>query len=391
MKKYSFNGAAFFGKALLFTFVYLQFAGFVLAEDRYDIQGVGVNLTGIQYPWAPYPDAQVLTDLRREGVEFIRLPVAWERYQSKLGAPLNKLETSKLLALLDTAHAAGLKVIIDIHNSARFDPNWMREDVPRENPHFYVLGTSELPPRKFAEFWKMFAQELKDSEAIIGYGLMNEPHTLPTPTTWAKAAQMAIDAIRAVDKETPVYVSGYGWGYDWVKNNGSEPFVKDPSGRVVYELHIYFDNGGGQYKNTYDQAKATPAKGAELASMFTDWLKTKDVKGFIGEFAIPDNDRRWLPVMDNFLRHLQENGVPATYWSATYRGARWFYPPEDVEKDRIRRGKKNYRNRQDRNAFNISLTPFLDEDGVERKKIQWSVLYNYMPGAIRQNQSNTGN
>lgn len=359
----------------------IQFPTIALASEYYAIQGVGVNLSGLEYPWAPYPKPQEFEKLRDKGVGFIRLPVAWERFQPKLHEGLDKLEITKLLSLLDIINRADIKVIIDIHNGGRFDPNWRREDKPREHPHLYVLGSHELPLHKFSEFWKMFAQEIMNHPAIIGYGLMNEPHDLPTPTTWAEAAQMAINAIRTADKATPVYVSGYGWGYDWVKNNGSEPFVNDPSDRVIYELHIYFDKGGGRYTNTYEQAQATPTKGAELASKFSEWLKAKGAKGFIGEFAIPDDDVRWLLVLDNFLKHLQNNGIPSTYWMATYRGAYWFYPPLHIEQ---KRRTKNYRNRRYKDTFNISLVHFLDEDGVEREKVQWTILKKYMPGTLRK-------
>ena len=42
------------------------------------------------------------------------------------------------------------------------------------------------------------------------------------------------------------------------------------------------------------------------------------------EFGIPNNDSRWLTVMDNFLQYLNENNIGGCYWAA----GRWWkdYP-----------------------------------------------------------------
>ena len=43
-------------------------------------------------------------------------------------------------------------------------------------------------------------------------------------------------------------------------------------------------------------------------------------RGFVGEYGVPDDDGRWLDILDSALKYLQENGVNGTYWSA---GPRW--------------------------------------------------------------------
>jgi endoglucanase len=35
---------------------------------------------------------------------------------------------------------------------------------------------------------------------------------------------------------------------------------------------------------------------------------------------VPDDDGRWLDILDAALKYLQENGVNGTYWSAGPRG-----------------------------------------------------------------------
>jgi endoglucanase len=39
------------------------------------------------------------------------------------------------------------------------------------------------------------------------------------------------------------------------------------------------------------------------------------VRGFIGEYGVPDTDTRWLVTMDRFLAYLQENNMSSAYWA----------------------------------------------------------------------------
>ena len=39
------------------------------------------------------------------------------------------------------------------------------------------------------------------------------------------------------------------------------------------------------------------------------------MRGFVGEFGVPDNDPRWLVTMDRFLTYLKTNDIGGTYWA----------------------------------------------------------------------------
>ncbi len=51
----------------------------------------------------------------------------------------------------------------------------------------------------------------------------------------------------------------------------------------------------------YDDSDAHPLIGVERLRPFTEWLKEHHARGFIGEFGVPDDDPRWLEVLDRFL------------------------------------------------------------------------------------------
>ena len=104
--------------------------------------------------------------------------------------------------------------------------------------------------------------------------------------------------------------------HSWKQNN-DKLVLKDPSDNLVYEAHQYFDrDSSGTYRQSYDQGGATPNLGVERLGPFVEWLKEHKVRGFIGEFGVPDNDPRWLVVLDNFLAAMKQNGIGGTYWAA---------------------------------------------------------------------------
>ena len=61
---------------------------------------------------------------------------------------------------------------------------------------------------------------------------------------------------------------------------------------------------------------------------FVRWLKDNNKQGAIGEYGIPDNDLRWLKILDNFLKYLSENNINGSYWAA---GSRWDKYPLSVQ------------------------------------------------------------
>ena len=61
--------------------------------------------------------------------------------------------------------------------------------------------------------------------------------------------------------------------------------------------------------------------GRERVTDFITWCKKNNVRGFLGEFAVPRSDPRWNEVLENFMQALDEAGFGGTYWAAgTYWG-----------------------------------------------------------------------
>lgn len=270
----------------------------------------GINLAGGEYGKVPgklghdyfFPKIEQLKYFKDKGFKSIRLPIKWERLQLSLMGDLNNTYLFQIQRLLKTAEGMGLCVLLDVHNYGRYRKK--------------IIGSEEVPYQSFYDFWNKVATNLKDFPALYAYGLMNEPHD--TGGKWHKAAQYGVDGIRKVDSQKVIYVAGEHWSSAWRwKSYNPRPFVTDPSNKIVYEAHIYFDKRSeGFYK---DPDWIPPAKEVErrLAS-FVKWLDKYQQKGAIGEWGVPTNDPRWFPIADRFIEVTKENNINWFIWAGGF-------------------------------------------------------------------------
>jgi hypothetical protein len=267
-------------------------------------QMTGVNLAGGAFDgWALYQTDPLEWDYyHSKGLDLIRLDFKWERIQPTLYGTVDFTDLDAEVAL---ANARGMKVVLDMHNYARYNNE--------------LIGSSNVPNSAFADVWQKIADHYKNESAIYGYGIMNEPHG--TGGLWPAAAQAATDSIRLVDTSNWVIVSGENWSKasTWRTSNPTLD-ITDAYGKVMYEAHLYFDSGTDGVYNSYDSENPTALVGARNLHPFILWLQEKGARGFIGEYGIPKDDIRWNPILDNFMSHMYRYGLSGTYWAA---GKNW--------------------------------------------------------------------
>jgi endoglucanase len=288
---------------------------------------IGINISGTEYSWCNFPTDVDLTYLKNNGLTLIRLPVAWERVQPKLFGSLDPSYVSGLRTFISKAGTRGMQVAVDLHNYGRYNRRWAQDAA--DNYGYVavgkgdIIGSAAVPVAAFADLWTKLARELKGTSGLGYYDIMNEPYNMGGPEAWPTAAQAAVDAIRSVDMGTSVLVEGTQWAsaYWWPWDNGNLR-IKDPANKLLYEAHLYFDNdGGGKYLKSYAEEGAYPNVGVDRVQPFLTWLRQNNAKGFLGEFGVPNNDPRWLAVLDKFLAALRTAGIPGTYWNYTFRSA----------------------------------------------------------------------
>lgn len=303
-----------FAAGIAITYAALPTA--VLGQRELKAQ-VGVNLAGAEFPPRPgvygkdylYPNRGEMAYYKSKGIRLLRIPFSWERMQPDIGGPLQPEELARLDEVVAGAHAVKAKLILDIHGYDRRDGK--------------LIGADPRLEKAFADVWLQLAMHYRSESAIYGYGLMNEPHD--TDGTWPHTAQVAINAIRTVDRRHFILLAGDHWSNadTWAASNPHLLDVKDPENRLIYEAHTYWDrDGSGIYKHSYDEDRVYPDIGVDRVRPFIAWLKANHARGLIGEFGVPNDDPRWNQVLDHFLRFLHRNGVSGTYWAG---GPRWHH------------------------------------------------------------------
>lgn len=291
-------------------------ASLVFATDpTYDYSGpdgytrmFGVNLAGGEGGTVPgtygthyiYPNANEFTYYAGKNQNLIRLPFRWKRVQRTLYGALDSAEMTRLDGVIALASARGMKVLLDMHDYARYDGN--------------LIGSAAVPNSAFTDVWQKIAARYSANTAIYAYGIMNEPHS--TGGLWPAAAQAGVDGVRLADTTHWVTVCGENWSNaaTWPTSNPNLNVI-DSANKLIYEAHCYFANTNNDIYGTYDAEGAYPDKGVVKVSPFIYWLKQRNARGLIGEFGVPGNDARWNVVLDRFMSYLYANGVSGTYWA----------------------------------------------------------------------------
>jgi len=187
--------------------------------------------------------------LAGRGLRLVRIPFRWERIQPRLGEALDPGELERLRAVVARAHAAGLQVVLDVHNYASV-----------LTPSGRLALGAGLSDWQLADLWRRLAAAFRGTPGLAGYGLMNEPALLPGGApAWEEASRAAVRAIREEDPATLVLVPGYAWSSAaaWGTHH-PRAWVEDP--HIRYEAHHYWD---GDASGTYREPYAAEVRTAE--------------------------------------------------------------------------------------------------------------------------------
>ena len=256
-----------------------------------------------------YPDRKDLYYFKSQGARLFRFPFRWERVQHELNGELDLAQDVDSMKLtIAEAERLGMWVMPDMHNYCRYTT---------ADGTQHLFGESDvLTKEAFADVWRKLATEFKDFTNIWGYDIMNEPYGMDY-ADWKEYAQAAIDAIREVDTETPIVIEGcqYASASNWPTLSDDLKDLTDPSDKLVFSAHCYFDNqSSGLYDGTYDEEVTNAQVHINRLSKWVDWLKENNKQGILGEFGVPRDDARWLMMLDEVCAYLKENGVSGTYW-----------------------------------------------------------------------------
>lgn len=262
------------------------------------------NLPGVFGTHYTYPIQSEVDYYQSKGMNIIRLPFRWERLQRTLNQPFDSTEFARFDEFVTQTTAKNMYVLLDPHNYARYHGN--------------LIGSSQVPNSAFVDFWTRLANQYKDNPRVI-FGLMNEPHTMPTEQ-WISAANAAAAAIRNTGATNLITVPGNAWtgAHSWSQSWYGTPnatalldFV-DPGNNFAVEVHQYFDS---DFSGTAPECPTTDA--TQVLSGFTSWLATHNLRGFLGEFSGANNNNCRLAIT-SALQYIENNNqywVGWTWWA----------------------------------------------------------------------------
>jgi len=303
------DGGAFLIAALLLIFL---IAG-ARAVSAKPLPFTGTNLSGGEFcnpqPGKPpvygknfiFPSAAEFSYFASKGMNVFRIPFRWETLQPALKQPLVPAEVAHLKDVVRDGTSKGLTILLDPHNYARY--------------YGGVIGGPKVSDEAFADFWRRLATEFKGNPRVW-FGLMNEPHDLPTPD-WFAAAQAAITAIRGAGAKNLILVPGNGWdgAHSWVQA-GNDLLLKlhDPDNHFIFEAHQYLDTNNSGTRPGVVSATI----GSERLRAFTEWLRRNHRRAFLGEFGAGAGATAKAAVNDmlTYMENSRDVWAGFTWWSA---------------------------------------------------------------------------
>ena len=259
------------------------------------------------YPDATYASGYTSQDyFLGKGMNTFRLPFRWERLQRQLDSALEATELARLDTTVANMTGKGAYVILDPHNFARYNGQ--------------LIGTTAVPNSAFADLWSRVAQHYASNARVI-FGLVNEPHGMPTEQ-WRDAANAAIAAIRAAGAHNLILVPGNQYTGAWAWNetfygtpNATAMLgISDPENNYAFEVHQYLDS---DYSGTNTTCQSTTI-GVDSLADFTAWLRANGKRGMLGELGAAAN-ATCMSAVDAMLAHLDANAdlyLGWTWWSA---------------------------------------------------------------------------
>ncbi|HWR51129.1 MAG TPA: cellulase family glycosylhydrolase [Bryobacteraceae bacterium] len=301
----------------------------LLAAPTYGQFLRGVNLAGAEFgekvlPGTPgthytWNSEASFAYFASKGLNLFRIPFRWERLQPVPRGPLDAAYLAGLKQNVAWANKNGVRVVIEPHNFGRYVLDG------RE----HILDNGVISTLDLIDLWERISDEFRDELAVYAYDLMNEPHQMGSGN-WKLTSQTVLSALRNRGDTKRIMIPGDDWSSAnrWVRNHGTQGWIVDPADNFAYEAHQYFDRdesggytkplwyNGTSYEYQASQIANLPEIGVKRVSGFLEWCRNNGVKGYLGEYGVPNDDPRWMSVLDRFMVALDEAKMDATYWAA---------------------------------------------------------------------------
>ncbi len=249
------------------------------------------------------------TIIKAAGFTSIRLPVRFSSHAATT-APftIDAAFMARVRHVVDLATAAGLNVIIDLHN---YDE---------------LMAAPDAHAVRFAALWKQIAATFAAAPATVWFELINEPNTNLTNAKLPAIITPALAEIRATNPTRPVIIGGEGWS--GIASLATLPMPVDPY--VVPTFHYYdpfaFTHQGATWVSPIPPIGRAFGGAADIAEIdrnlqtVRDYIARTGRVPFVGEYGA--NDIPEVPVSERINYY---DTVTAAYASVGVQTCAWGY------------------------------------------------------------------
>lgn len=174
--------------------------------------------------------------VKDDGMNIFRLPVAWQYLvNNNLGGALDSTASALYDRLVQSCLGTGSSCIIDIHNYARWNGA--------------IVGQGGPSNAQLASLWSQLATKYKSQPNVI-FGIMNEPHDLPSVPIWGQTVQDVVTAIRGTGATQNLILlpgNDFTSAGSFISDGSLAALsqVKNPDGTttgLIFDVHKYLDS-----------------------------------------------------------------------------------------------------------------------------------------------------
>jgi endoglucanase len=203
--------------------------------------------------WKRFRDVYIAKDdidfIKKVGFNTVRVPLDWRLFVGQgdgagvvrqLAAGDERLEGegwALLDRLVQLCHAAGLRVIVDLHAAPGGQTGVNHDNGPGFPLTFYVPEYRRMT----IALWQKIAAHYRDETAILGYDLLNEPISPYSDVAYLNPRleplyRDIVTAIRRVDPNHAVLLGGAQWDTNFAV------FDKPFDDNAIYTYHKFWVN-----------------------------------------------------------------------------------------------------------------------------------------------------
>ena len=249
------------------------------------------------------------TIIRTAGFDTVRVPV-WFSGHALISAPytIDATFMARVRHVSDTANAAGLNVIVDLHNFDELSVD--------------AAGNAT----RLAEMWRQIGVAFATAPSSVWFELTNEPHGNLTNANLVATLTPALTALRATNPTRPVIIGGQDWS--GVNSLATLALPVDPY--VVPTIHTYdpfnFTHQGASWVTPTPALGRVFGSAADYAELDANLQKVRDYitrtgrVPFVGEYGAIDDTG--IPLAQRILYYRQ---MTSAYASIGVQTCAWGY------------------------------------------------------------------